>query len=196
MQKEIWKDVVDYEGFYQVSNQARVRSLDRLSNSKNGSKRKKRGRILKQTMRGEYLSCVLCVNGNNKRYSAHRLKAIAFIPNPKNKRTVNHRDGIKTNNGYHADGDDNLEWATHSENEIHAYKIGLKIEITSTLRLYGKLNHKSKPVVMYSKNNLIIRDYESAGLASMHTGIVRQSISKACNSKIKTAGGFIWKFKK
>lgn len=61
---------------------------------------------------------------NNKatRYKVHRMVAVAFIPNPDNKRVVNHKDGNKSNNHV-----DNLEWATDSENQLHAYKTGLRI---------------------------------------------------------------------
>jgi len=68
-----------------------------------------------------------------KNYYAHRIKAIAFIPNPENKPRVNHRDWNRSNNGYHIDWNDNLERSTASENHIHAYKI-----------LWRKPNRKNK----------------------------------------------------
>jgi hypothetical protein len=59
--------------------------------------------------------------GKIKKYAVHRLLAIMFLPNPENKRTVNHIDGDKTNNSL-----SNLEWATDKENIQHAYDTGLQ----------------------------------------------------------------------
>jgi hypothetical protein len=68
-----------------------------------------------------YSYVCLCNKNIKKTFSIHRLVAISFIPNPKNKLCVNHINGIKIDNTI-----ENLEWVTHSENEIHSYKIGLK----------------------------------------------------------------------
>lgn len=110
---EIWKDVVGYEGMYEVSNKGRVRSLDR----KDIRGRRVKGKYLKykKTSRG-YLSLQLC----GKDCLIHRLVAKAFIPNPENKPQVNHIDGDKSNNNV-----ENLEWCTSSENNKHRYRYGL-----------------------------------------------------------------------
>lgn len=68
-----------------------------------------------------YLSVGLSKNGKKYKYLVHRLVALAFIPNEENKPTVNHKDGNKTNNTV-----DNLEWATYSEQVIHARDNGLR----------------------------------------------------------------------
>lgn len=78
----------------------------------------KNNRFLKSRVNENgYLSIML----RGKVYKIHRLIAIAYIPNPLNKKTVNHIDGNKLNNSVK-----NLEWATHSENNKHAYISGLK----------------------------------------------------------------------
>ena len=68
-----------------------------------------------------YFTVNLCKNGISKLHTIHRLVALAFILNPENKRTVNHIDGIKTNNLV-----SNLEWNTHAEKNTHAMDTGLK----------------------------------------------------------------------
>jgi len=106
---EKFKQIKGYED-YSVSNQGRVKSI-RFPN-----------RCLKPGKnRYGYLLVDLCKNGVHKNHKIHRLVALAYIPNPENKRTVNHIDGIKTNNFV-----ENLEWNTHSENNQHAYDAGLK----------------------------------------------------------------------
>ena len=109
---EIWKDVVGYEGLYQVINLGLVRSLPR-----NGTK----GGIRKLVDINGYLR--LPISKNNKTYNAgvHRLVAQAFISNPENKPTVNHIDGDKYNNCVY-----NLEWATDKEQLEHSFKYKLR----------------------------------------------------------------------
>ena len=101
---EQWKAVVGYEGLYEVSSHGNVRSI-------------KRDIILKlvKNKKTGYLNVTLCKDGKAKCFRIHRLVAIAFIPNPDNKETVNHIDEDKTNNHVC-----NLEWNTHKENTRHS----------------------------------------------------------------------------
>lgn len=119
--KEIWKDILGYEGSYQISNLGRVKSLKRTVVFKKKFKKRIKERIMKpQIMAHGYLFFALSKNGKLKSKILHRLLAIAFIPNPKNKQTINHKNGIKNDNRLI-----NLEWCTHLENTAHAKRIGL-----------------------------------------------------------------------
>lgn len=115
---EIWKPVTGYEGLYEVSNSGYVHSINRIVTDINGITYKRKGVNLKpnKTKCG-YLQVGLSKNNSLMSYTVHTLVAVAFIPNTENKPTVNHKDGNKLNNN-----DWNLEWATKSEQTIHALK--------------------------------------------------------------------------
>lgn len=119
---ELWLQVKGYEGFYEVSNTGKIRSIDRIVNrSDTGYSLKYSGQIIKQTLdkRG-YENVYLSINSKSKRYRVHRLVAMAFLDNPENKPQVNHKDGNKQNNHVN-----NLEWSTDEENRNHAIENGL-----------------------------------------------------------------------
>lgn len=109
---ERWRPVKGYEGFYEVSSLARVRSLPRVST---------KGKILKATMFNTgYYYVDLSKNGTRTKKQVHRLVAQSFIPNPDNLPQVNHKDGVKTNLSL-----DNLEWCTARYNNQHAFRTRL-----------------------------------------------------------------------
>ena len=115
--REIWKDVQGYEGQYQVSNLGRVKSIKRkLANGRTVTEKILNSSSKKKTQDG-YLMVALA----GKTFRVNRLVATAFVPNSDNKPVVNHIDGDKENNKA-----DNLEWATISENMLHAYRCGFK----------------------------------------------------------------------
>ncbi len=70
--------------------------------------------------------------GVKRNLYVHRLLALAFIPNPENKPEVNHKNGVKTDNSL-----DNLEWMTKSENELHAFRTGLKANRQTRTEVWG-----------------------------------------------------------
>lgn len=103
--KEIWKDILEYEGKYQVSNFGEVKNI-------------KTKFILKPIDSHGYKYVHLCNSGKRKNKAIHRLVAIAFIPNPLNRLEVNHKDGNKTNNNVN-----NLEWCSRKENAVHMSRV-------------------------------------------------------------------------
>ena len=132
MSKEIWKDIKEYEGLYQVSNLGRVKSLPKIQ-----GRTLNKEIILKPRKKNGYYQRALSKNKISKRFLVSRLVAIAFIPNPKNKQTVNHIDGNKLNNNIK-----NLEWNTRSENTLHAFRIGLHSIPNGEKNNQHKLNEK------------------------------------------------------
>lgn len=111
---EIWKDIPGYEGIYQVSNSGLVR---RISISRGG-----RIKFIRPTKNpGGYIDVSLYKNSKRTHFRVHRLVASLFVENPNNLKEVNHKNGIKTHNHF-----TNLEWVTHSENNLHAFRIGLR----------------------------------------------------------------------
>lgn len=113
---EIWKPVVGYEGYYEVSNFGRVRSLDRVVNLSNNVFRPTKGTIIHPALKPNgYLHLSLKRDGTKKMFYVHRLVALHFIDNPCDKPEVNHIDFDKTNNRV-----DNLEWTSRSENNRHS----------------------------------------------------------------------------
>lgn len=145
MDNEYWKPVVGYEGLYEVSNLGTVKSLHKIINKGEFGMVEFPEKILKVVMRGPYRAVRIYKNKKGTRYSVHRLVAQAFIPNPKNKRQVNHIDGDKLNNNVN-----NLEWCTPYENTRHAIKNGLFSDAP-----IGEKNGQSKLTtenVLYIKN--------------------------------------------
>lgn len=184
--KEMWVDVLGYEGLYKVSNLGRVKSLDRVS--RDG--RTRRGRIIstKENNRG-YAQVHLCKNGSCKMKLLHRLVAEAFIQNPNNLPQVNHKDEDKSNNCAI-----NLEWCTNLYNR--RYGTGYQRSVDG--HDYKKISDANKkPVIQYDlKMNEICR-WPSVLEAVKSVGKDHRSssyISRACSGKRNQAYGYVWRY--
>ena len=164
---EIWKDIKEYEGLYQVSNLGRVKSL------KYGKER-----ILKPTTnKGNYLLVILYKNKKMKTYYIHRLVALTFLPNPQNLPEINHIDEDKTNNCV-----DNLEFCDR------------KYNINYGTRIKRFSESVSKKIDQFDLDGNFIRTWSSMCQAERELGISNGKISQCCKGKRISTGKFIWKY--
>lgn len=173
---ELWKAITGYEGYYEVSNLGRVRSIDHTVNSGNGNTYIWKGRSLKPRKNSAgYLRVQLSKNGKVKWAFIHRLVAEAFLE--KSGSIINHKNEIKIDNRA-----DNLEWCTASYNCSYGNKNAKAIEVSS------------KEVLQFTSGGTCIAAYKSTREAERETGVFQSHISAVCRGRRKTAGGFIWKY--
>jgi len=171
--KEVWKDIKGYEGLYQVSNFGRV-------------KNSRTGRILKPKINNKwYLTVNLYKNGEMKNCTVHRLVLEAFKPNPHNYPTVDHINRIRTDNRA-----DNLRWAPW---ELQAKNRNQTLQIEVLIK--NNIKYKSISVSQYTLDMEFVGEYSSTMDAERQTGVDHSHISACCKGKLKTAGGYIWKYK-
>ena len=196
--KEVWKDVVGYEGIYEVSNIGNVRSLDRCVSGKLNSKHFVKGKVFKlQKSHKGYKTVILHKHGKASQKQVHRLVAEAFISNPFNLPQVNHKDTNKENNCVN-----NLEWITNYDNMQHAMRNGCFGEFTDRQRCAVMENiikcheKQKKNVIQLDDFGNIIAEYESIKQAEKETGINNSKITMCCKGKRKHAGGFCWRYGK
>lgn len=183
---EEWKDVEGYEGLYQVSNEGRVKSLEKRVPGKCGCSQVKRERILKVTVNsGGYPHCDVYKNGKHETVSVHRLVADAFISNPDNLPCVNHKDGDKTNNNV-----SNLEWVTYKENTAHAVSTGL-------LPMTDKHREAARQVGIRNGKKILCSngiEYPSIAEAARSLDLSQGNVWQVVNNKRKHTKGYSFQY--
>lgn len=171
MTEEVWRDIKDYEGLYQISSLGRVRSLDRFDSIGRFIK----GKMLSYNVDKDGYSCItLCKNGGEKKCKVHRIVAQTFIPNPDNKPCIDHINCERSDNRI-----ENLKWCTHSENLMNPITRKKKSNICREI-CQGSDNPNSKKIIQFSKNGDLIRLWECMKDAADNLGTNYQNISKCC----------------
>lgn len=170
LEGEEWRDVIGFEGKYQVSNMGRVKSLDYLHT--------KEEKILKQFLNNRigYLQVKLWKEGKGKTCKVHRLVAKAFLGNPSNILMINHKDECKTNNVV-----SNLEWCTNSYNQKYG---------NCPKKIAEKL---SKLVYQYTKDRTLIAIWQST-MECGRQGFDGGHIAACCRGERKSHKGYIWSY--
>lgn len=187
---EVWKDIEGWEGKYQISNLGRVKSLHYRKSNKEMI-------MTPQKKPSGYLFIGFRKSGTKKKYQyhVHRLVAAAFIDNPNNYPQVNHKDEDKSNNSVWVNEDgsidfekSNLEWCSHQ------YNLNYGERHNKEIKTQQQTHPSNKPVEMYSTDGVFIKSFISQRAAERETGIFSASISSCCIGKLKTAGGYVWKY--
>ena len=178
---EIWKNIKDLEGLYQVSNLGRVKSLCRQL----VDGRVWKERIMQTPISSGYPSVSLRINNSYIKERVHRLVGQAFVEGYKKGLVINHIDGNKLNNEA-----SNLEWCTFSENLKHAHKTGLN-------KAPSKMHQANqKKTVQLNLNNELIKIYDSAKDAAKEVNCPIQNITRVCRGDKNTARGYKWVYLK
>ena len=164
---EIWKDIPDYEGLYQVSNLGNVRSMNY---HKSGFVK-----LLTPTLIVGYPRVMLSKNGASHGFLVHRLVAIAFIPNPHGYDCVNHKDESRTNNRV-----ENLEWCTKAYNNTYG---------TSQKRHAMTL---SIPILQIL-NGVVVKKWDSIKDV-VAFGYNASNVCQCCKGKRYSHKGYEWKY--
>jgi len=189
---EVWVPINGYDRYY-VSNLGRVKSASLEIKVKRGQQEYNlpiNGRVLIPIKHRNGYVVVGLNNGNGTKIkSIHRLVATAFIHNPENKPTVNHKNGIKDDNRV-----ENLEWATYSENVKHGYDVLGVTPSKHALGKFGKLCKHSRPVVQMDLSMNEIKVWDCMADAEREMGFNRAMVHRCCNNIKLNGYGFKWKY--
>ncbi len=189
---EIWKDITGFESVYQVSNQGRVRSLQRTETDTKGRAVKYKGKVLKQTPNSRgYLRVELKSNGKKERWLVHRLVAIHFVNNPMPDvyTVVNHLDSNFLNNNA-----TNLEWTSMFGNAQHAIENGRMQRTEEWLKHLRESNEKNGTAVIGVNKQTNEKIYFVCLNDCRNKGFQASCVCECCTGKRKTHKGFEWRY--
>ena len=187
--EEVWKDVPEFEGLYQVSNLGLVKSLGRYVDMGNFKSFRKE-RILKPDLnKGGYLVVTLQKEKISKRFQIHRLVASVFITNPDNLPQVNHKNEDKTDNRV-----ENLEWCDPAYNCNYGER-NKKISVNASGKHINRYD-LSRRIGQYTTDGILVKEYPSANEVHRQLNYDTSSILKCCKGVpfYKTCHNFVWKF--
>jgi hypothetical protein len=178
---EIWKVVPDTNDLLFVSNRGGVKSESFSYTQSNGKIYVLKAKVKKLTL------------GNNgyyhfrfkgKQYLLHRAIGLAFIPNPNNEATINHKDGDKLNNDI-----DNLEWVSYGDNSLHALRTGLR---KPACGLRGSDNHLSK--LSREDVNFILDNFKKVVSDRLTQAELARMFEVSSTAILKIRRGVNWKY--
>lgn len=191
---EEWRDIEGYEGLYQVSNEGRVKSVQRVIQRSNGRPQTINEKILSQgTNFWGYKYVSLSNQFGHKTFTVHRLVAKTFIPNPNNYEDINHKNEDKTLNTL-----ENLEWCTAKYNANYGTRTQKQVETARKNGYYEKWSKRLKDglywkkVRKYSESGDFVKEYQSIIDAAKENKCFAGDISRCCKGIRKTCGGSKW----
>lgn len=171
----MWKDIRGYPN-YLISDDGLVRN--------------RKGRTLKQFKdKNGYLRVCLCKDAKQKTFSAHRLVAIAFVKNPDGLKTVDHINGIKTDNRAC-----NLQWMS-AEDNLNKYLREANKCRNKQPRYGGRKRGETQRIKVnqYTRSGELLNTFISFMEAERKTGIQSGNISLCVNGHKPSAGGYVWR---